>query len=158
LGIAEAAADMTFSMIFNHSRAGRLVEFSARNSDQLSLESTIDVLTTATWKSARKTGYLLELQHVSENAYVESMFRLGANSRASDQVHAVVNLKLTELSSWLKTKSNSTKNASDKAHMKWVANRIDQYKKNPSKYESEGDLDLPAGSPIGMDAACGQKY
>jgi hypothetical protein len=157
LGIAEAAADMTFSMIFNHSRAGRLVEFSARNSDQLSLESTIDALTAATWKSIRKSGYLLELQHVSENSFVESMFRLGANSGASDQVHAVVNLKLTELSSWLKTKSSSAKSVSDKAHMTWVAYRIDQYEKNPAKYQSQGDLELPAGSPIGMDNGCGHE-
>lgn len=157
LGIAEAAADMTYSLIFNPSRAGRLVEYSARNSDQLSLENTIDALTTATWKSTRKTSYLLELQHVSENTFVESLFRLGANTKASDQVHAIVNLKLSELSSWLKSKSISTKNMSDKAHIKWMVSRIEQYKKNPAKYESQGELDPPAGSPIGMDYACGQE-
>jgi hypothetical protein len=157
LGIAEAAADMTYDLIFNPARAGRLVEFSARNADQLSLENTIDALTVATWKSTRKTGYLLELQHVSEVAFVEAMFRLGANERASDQVHAVVNLKLDELSTWLKSKSAASKVPSDKAHMTWVASRIELYKKDPSKYETKGTLDPPAGSPIGMDISCGNE-
>ncbi len=157
LGIAEAAADMTYLLILNPSRAGRLVEYSARNSKQLSLESVIDALTTATWKSPRQFGYLLELQHVSENAFLESLFRLGTNDHASDQVHAIVNSKLSELSDWLKSKSVSTKSFSDKAHMEWVIKRIEQYEKDPSKFKIDGELKAPAGSPIGMGYACGQE-
>jgi len=155
LGIAEAAADMSYGMIFNPARAGRLVEYGARSKDQLDLVGVIDALIAATWKSGRKTGYLLELQHVSENALIEAMFRLGANNRASDQVHAIVNMKLNELNNWIKSRVSSIKNTSNRAHMLWISARIEQYKKNPSKYESEGELAPPAGSPIGMYYSCG---
>ena len=155
LGIAEGAADITYGLIFHPSRAGRLVEYSARSTDQLSLENTIDAFIAATWKSERKSGYLLELQHVSENAFIESLFRLGVNDRASDQVHAIVNMKLDELSTWLKSNSATAKTFGDKAHMKWAANRVDLYKKNPSRFEIKGRLDPPAGSPIGMGFSCG---
>lgn len=156
LGIAEAAANMTYELIFHPARAGRLVEFSARNTDQLSLENTIDALITATWKSTRKSGYSLELQHVSENALIESLFMLGVNEQASDQVHAIVSLKLDELSTWLKSKTASANTSGGRAHMKWAANRIELYKRNPSKFEKTGTLDPPAGSPIGVNFSCGK--
>ena len=149
ISMAEAAAGMTYDLLLNPSRANRLVEFKSRNANQPGLELVIDELVKSTFQSKREKGYLLELQHASEAALLRSAFALAVDDNSSSQVKAIMLYKLQELKKWVV--ANKTK---DQVHFNWVDNEIHQFLDEPSEYKVERQLDLPAGSPIGMDQLC----
>ena len=53
---AEAASDLTVSLILNPERAARLVGYHARNAQNPGLEEVIDTLIAATWRAKPRTG------------------------------------------------------------------------------------------------------
>ncbi|MDH5366868.1 MAG: zinc-dependent metalloprotease, partial [Cyclobacteriaceae bacterium] len=149
ISMAEAASDMAMELIFHTSRANRLVEYNARNPQQPGLSKVIDILVSATWKTARKKGYHREVQHVTEVSMLNSLFDLGVDNRCTSQVKAIVLYKLEELQKWIIENI-----AKDVEHFNWVNHQIELFKTSPDKFETENIIELPAGSPIGTNLNC----
>jgi len=147
----ESAAGMTLGMILHPSRAGRLVEYHARDSKQPSLESVIDKLTSATFKSAQKTGYEGAVQITVNDVFLNTLLRLAANNSASTQVRSVAFLKLNQLDSWIKERIKAVADEDWKAHYMYAQERIRRFMDDPQEFKMEFELNPPPGQPIGAN-------
>ena len=151
MAAAESASDMVFSLMLNSSRATRLVQQNSLNPQLPSLETVIDQMVTATFKSTPKTGYHQQLQITVNHTLLNNLMKLALNSNASSQARAVASLKIDQLRSWLASKVNTGTNESWRAHYAYELLLINSFREDPKKYETENFLPAPPGQPIGQD-------
>jgi hypothetical protein len=160
---AEAAADLTLSVLFNPQRASRLVEYHARNPEQPSLDSVIDATLAATHPTAggirpasstgrtgSSTGFstggrsATKLTAAVQDAVyvrtVEALLTLAADPAASSGVRAIAFAKLDRIK--LKATPSSPTD-------QYVAHRIEQFQTDPAKFLPAKPIDAPPGMPIG---------
>lgn len=153
LSAAESAAAMTINMILHPSRAGRLIEYHARDPKQPGLEAVIDKLTNSTIKSAPKSGYEGAVQIVVNDVLINALIRLAATKDASTQVRAVAFLKLKQLDSWIKERSKTLTNENWRAHFMYAQERIRRFTDDPQDFKIEISPNLPPGAPIGAGSS-----
>jgi hypothetical protein len=151
LSAAETAAAMTLNVILHPSRAGRLVEYHARDSKQPGLESVIDKLVSATIKSPQKSGYESAVQITVNDVLINALIRLAANKTSSIQVRSVAFLKLTQLEALLKDRQKVVADENWKAHYMYAQERIRTFMDAPQDFKVEQELNPPPGQPIGTD-------
>ncbi|HEU5292630.1 MAG TPA: zinc-dependent metalloprotease, partial [Cyclobacteriaceae bacterium] len=151
IAAAESASDMVFSLMLNPARATRLVQQNSLNSQLPSLESVIDQMITATFKSTQKSGYEQQLQITVNHALLNGLMKLALNNNASSQARAVASLKIDQLRIWLSGRATAFMNDGWKAHYAYELMLINAYREDPKKYETENFLAAPPGQPIGQD-------
>lgn len=151
IAAAESASDLVFSLILNPARATRLVQQHAINTQQPSLESVIDKMVNATFKSANKQGYEGQLQITANHTLLNNLMKLALNTNASAQARAVASLKIDQLKSWLTEKSRVAATETWKAHYGYELMLINAFRDDPKKYETENFLPAPPGQPIGQE-------
>jgi hypothetical protein len=150
LSIAESASDMTVGILLHPARAARLVEYHARDAKQPSLESIIEKLITATFKSAPATGINGAIQITTNNIVLQDLLKLSMNKDASMQVKAIAQLEIDKLKAWLEQKSAVT-DEDWKAHYQYCLKQIRSYQSDPEKFKQENLLAPPPGMPIDED-------
>jgi hypothetical protein len=155
LGAAEAAADMTVSLLLHPARAGRLVEYHARDAKQPGLAFVIDRLIDATFKAGNKTGMEGTIQITVNDVVLDNLIKLALNKDASAQVKAVAYLKTEQLRLWLAERMKVTTNEEWKAHYSYALAQIRKFQQNPDEYRQDNLLAPPPGQPIGLDDTCG---
>lgn len=152
LGAAETAAHATASLLFNPSRASRLVDFNARNSSYPGLGEMIDQVVAHTWKASPGSGYDGAIQRTVNFVTLYNMFNLASDENASHQVHAVMNQKLIELYDFLNNEEKQTDNEVWLSAYNYGAKLIDNFMEDPEDFENmPAPLSPPPGSPIGSD-------
>jgi len=151
LAPAEAAAGHTLQFLFNAERASRLVEFHARDAKNPSLEEMLDTTLSATWKSARETGYPGEISRVVNYTVLYDLMALAANDHASPQARAIAGLKLEELRTWAHSAGSGAKDGEERAHLYFAAQEIAQFQKDPKLIPVPAPAAPPDGPPIGDD-------
>ena len=72
---------------------------------------------------------------------------LAADSKAPENVRGEALLKVGELSDWLKGQLVAAA-PKQKANMLFALSQIDEFAKNPVKFEPGSVLDMPPGAPI----------
>ena len=87
------------------------------------------------------------MQNVINAQVLIHLFALSASSSSHMQVNAIVNYKLEELASWLRS-SKST--GVQKMYEKEFLKSISDFMKDPSKFKKVSSPAIPDGSPIGM--------
>jgi len=155
LGAAEAAADMTLSILLHPARAGRLVEYHARDAKQPGLALVLDRLVEATFKAGNKTGLEGAIQITVNDVVLDNLIKLALNKDASGQVKAVAYLKTEQLRIWLMERMKVTTNEEWKAHYVYAITQIRKFQENPDEYKQDNLLAPPPGQPIGLDDTCG---
>jgi hypothetical protein len=151
LAPAETAAQYVLHFLFNPERAARLVEFHARDAQNPGLEEIIDAVIDATWKSPRGIGYEGEVGRVVDNMVLHNMVALAADESASEQVRAIVNLKLAGLTAWLSQATESSTANSQKAHLSYLGRQITLFQEDPKRFALQAPDRAPDGPPIGTD-------
>ncbi len=151
IAAAESASDMVFSLILNPARATRLVQQNSLNPQQPSLESVIDNLVNATFKSVARQNYEQQLQITANHALLNNLMKLALNNNASPQARAVASLKIDQLRQWFTGKLNTPVTESWKAHYAYELMMINFFREDPKKFETENFLTAPPGQPIGQD-------
>jgi hypothetical protein len=149
LATAESAAELTLKLLFDPDRAARLVEYSARDSANLSLDQEIDATFAATWKATRANGLQAATQAVVEDAVLENLLALAANKSASQDACAVARAEAISLREWLS--ANAGDSAADRAHRAAAIARINAFEKDPEKFAPIARPAAPPGQPIGDD-------
>jgi hypothetical protein len=149
IAAAESASDLVFGLIMNPARATRLVQQNSLNAQLPSLESVIDQMIAATFKSTPKMGYQQQLQITANHALLNNLMKLALNNNASSQVRAVASLKIEQLRTWLSAKAAVSEGW--KAHYAYELMLINEFREDPKKYETENFLTAPPGQPIGQD-------
>jgi hypothetical protein len=148
LSAAESAADLTLSLLLHPARANRLAEYHARNVDQPSLQLVLDKLVSATILSKRSEGYEGAVRRTVNDVVMSNLLKLAAHNTASAEVKAIVSFKLHGVALTL---NSLGKDAPEewKSHYFLMKSRIEQFEKDPQKFEAESVLAPPPGQPIG---------
>ncbi|MGI8548687.1 MAG: zinc-dependent metalloprotease [Gemmatimonadaceae bacterium] len=99
LGAARSLAQMIVDAVLQRDRAGRLVQFSTRGRNALTLGETVDSLVAETWSGgdARDTPKLAALRRVARRAVTDRLLMLAADTEAAPEARAIVDLKLASL-------------------------------------------------------------
>jgi len=147
ISIAETAADLTFDEILHTARAQRLIEHHARNPKLPGLETIIDKLISATFKSPVRSGFEGAIQMTTNNALFVNLAKVVAHKEASAETRAITFLKLEELKNWLSLKA--TADEEWKAHYSYVIRQINALMEKPSEYKVSNVSPPPPGMPIG---------
>jgi hypothetical protein len=174
-GPVEASANLSAALLFNPSRASRLVEYHARDSRQLGFEEMVDAVLAATWKSPRQTGLAAETQFTVEDIVLNHLLQLAASGggagqsagaafpagvtvdaagsgAASGEARALALAAVGKLEEWLKTGEFPEHDAESAAHRAAAIATIEQFRKDPARFSAAPELPTPPGQPIGEDA------
>jgi len=173
-GPVEAAAELTAALLFDPSRASRLVEDHARDSQQLGLEEVLDAVLAATWRSPRLKGIDAETQFTLDNVILNHLLQLAAggggagqspgaafpagfslnesrSDAASGQARALALAEIGKLEKWLKASPSAAESPESAAHRAAAIAEIEQFKREPTKFAAAPELPVPPGQPIGDD-------
>lgn len=151
LAPVEAAATHTVSLILQHERAARLVEYNAADNKYPGLGEVLDQVLSASWKSKRAAGAQAEVQRVVENVVLYHLMSLAANESALVQVRAIASSKVDELKNWLTQQLKTTRDANLRAHYSFALSQIKQFQEDPKRINLPRPADPPPGQPIGLD-------
>lgn len=159
LSAAETASDLTFSLILHPARANRVFEHHSRDARLPSLGSLIDKLMSATIKAAPKQGYEGAVQMATANALLTNLSKLALSKDAAAQTKAIVQLKLSQLQTWLSPRVASAADEEWKAFYAYLGKTIGRMSEDPNEFVQETLLAPPPGQPIGSDEEdfCGLK-
>ncbi len=155
LSAAETASDLTFSLILHPARANRLFEHHSRDARLPSLESVIDKLISATFKSPVRNGYEGAIQMSINYALFTNLSKLALSKDASAPAKAIATLKLDQLKNWLQSRAITDEEW--KAYYAYLVQQINNFQQDPDEFKQENLLPAPPGQPIGTedDDFCG---
>jgi Met-zincin/Domain of unknown function (DUF5117) len=146
IAAAESAADLTLSVLFDHERAARLVEYHAR-ANAPSLAEVIDAALKVSQPSQHAPvgshqGIGAEVQGAVYARTVEALLTLAADPKDSVEVRAIVYAKLEDI------KRRSDANSPLEAYL---IHRIKQLQSDPARFVAAKPIEAPPGMPIGDD-------
>jgi hypothetical protein len=150
MAAAESAAAATLSFMLQPERAARLVEYQSRDNTQPSLLPVLNKLVAQTWRAPQSSGYKGELQRLVNNLALKQILTLAATTSAPESVRGIALLQIDDLKKWMKT-AIATATDSRKANLLFGLSQINEFEKNPDKFQPAPVLKMPDGSPIGMD-------
>jgi len=152
LSPADAAAQLTFSLIFESHRAARLIEFHARDANAPGLDEVIDRVFKATWGAGPKDeSYAGEIERTVEAAALVHLLALASESTAPAEVRAVASYELSRWPGLIKAAAAGTTNPSEAAHVAYTLGVIDRFTKNPKSPDLPKPVEPPPGQPIGCE-------
>ncbi len=150
MSAAESAASNTLTFLLQPQRAARLVEYHSRDNTQPGLEAVLNKLVIQTWKLPQQTGYKGELQRLVNDLTLKQLLTLAAATQAPESVRGIALLQIDELKKWM-AKTGLTAGNAQKADLLFGLSQIKQFENNPDKFQPAEVLNMPDGSPIGMD-------
>ncbi|MCC6394936.1 MAG: hypothetical protein IT167_30365 [Bryobacterales bacterium] len=139
---------MTAGLLLNAERAGRLVQYSARDSANPGLGEVVDRLIGATWKRPPGKGLSAEVARVVDEVVLHRLMELSVNDTASAQVRAIAAEKLEQLRAWL-VRTAVTDDPNQKAHFAQAARSIARFQQDPKPSRLPKRSEPPPGMPIG---------
>ena len=149
LAPAEAAAEITISLLTNPERAERMIENHARGAQYPGFAELTDDLVKTTWKAPPATGYDGAIQRTVDSVVLRQLMSLAADEKAPPQVRAVASLKLHELKNWISDELKAAPDESRRAQLFFAHQQIERFEKNPATFRIPAPSLPPAGDPIG---------
>ncbi len=152
LGAVEASANITASLLFEPTRASRLVQYHALNANSPGLEEVIDETLKTTWRAPRQAGLAGQTQFAVENIVLDHLLQLALAKTASSQVHAEVGAQITSLEAWIQGQLDApaaTIAPEVQAHWYAALDLIERFWKDPTSVHTPASLVAPPGQPIG---------
>ncbi|HEY0945979.1 MAG TPA: zinc-dependent metalloprotease [Opitutaceae bacterium] len=157
LAPAEAAASLTFALVFHPERANRLVQQHARDPRFPGLEEVITRVLAATWRRPAAEDFEGEIQRVVNAAALDELLRLGASRKSGPQVQAIVARQLELLRDWLATAATTDTVEVQRAHLAQGHRLIGRFLEKPDEFAPPPAPAVPPGQPIGS-AQCDFEY
>ena len=152
---SETSADMTLSLILRPKRLNRLIYQHALDNSNLSLNELYDYISEKTIflknssNLSRDDSYLNEIQHIVNLTLLKRIFSVINDESSSFQVKSISNDFLNKLSREFSSKKN--RNLKLSKYSDYYLKMIRDFERNPKAYKSNIPLEIPDGSPIGMD-------
>ena len=143
LAAAEASAALTLHFILHPNRMSRLVEFAARETDQMSVMDVLQYLNGNINEFVKREGLKSRVGEVVRNLFLDQLIRLASDQTSHHQVQGAAIAMLEQIS--------GDGSVGSKAHDRLMKMKIQRYFSNPDAYEVAPDIALPAGSPIGCN-------
>jgi hypothetical protein len=151
LAAAESSADNTFAVLFDPARASRMVQYHMRLDGSLSLRDTMEKVSKATAERP-EGGHTMssEVERAVEFRGLEWMLGLAVNPQASSQARAIALYHIDDLlKQW--TAATRPTDTAEAIHRDALINRIQEFKKDPTKFVPAKPIEAPPGMPIGED-------
>ena len=148
-GAAASAANLTCSLLFDSTRATRLVEDHARDARMPGLAGVLEETLKATWYAPVQAGLLGETQRTVEASVLTHLLALAVSSSAGNQARAVAAFKVQELKLWLQAKTDPQADPASMAHWAQALRTIALWEKTPESFAAPEVLQAPPGQPIG---------
>ncbi len=155
MAAAEASADHSLRFLLNPQRLARLIEQPARKPYYLSAYELINSTRKQLEGQVTNTAndYQRTIARVVEQRFIYHLLKLAADESIQPQVTATALSALIDIREALDSRiANSPSNSPDRAHLRYMAERIDQFRQNPEDFEVPAAPKMPDGSPIG----CGE--
>lgn len=148
---AVAAAELTIGAILEPSRAARLVEQSALDSELPGLVEVLDALRSATFGARTTNAYEAEIRRATERVFAERLMALAENA-AMPQVRALASQYLERLLDDGSIKASGRVDA-ESAHRTMLARDIRRFLDRPATPAPRLEIPAPPpGAPIGEPA------
>ncbi len=147
---AEAASNLTVSLLLNPERAARLVQYHAQSADNPGLDEVTAKLIGATWGASTGPGLGREILRTTRYVVLTHMMSLAADDSAPPQVRAIASLRLEELKKRAAALSASA-DIQDRAQGHYTGELLEQFSREPAKFVLPKVADAPPGQPIGAD-------
>jgi hypothetical protein len=174
-GAVEASANLTASLLFEPTRASRLVEYHALDPNSPGLEEVIDETLKTTFRAPRLSGLAGQTQFAVESVVLSHLLQLAAGSgasgqsagaafpagtnvnvaagnAASPQARAEAAAQVTSLEAWLQAQLDApaaTIAPDVEAHWYAALDQIERFWKDPGFFSPAPALPTPPGQPIG---------
>ncbi|MBL8222655.1 MAG: hypothetical protein JNL62_25680, partial [Bryobacterales bacterium] len=148
LSAAESAAGITLGLILHPERAGRLVQYNARDAKNPGLAEVIDRVIGATWKRGSVAGLAAEVGRAVDNIALHQLMALALDGRASAQVRAVAMQKLDQLRLYA-AGQKAAADANRRAHLAYAEMQIRKLMDDPKPANLPRLPEPPPGMPIG---------
>jgi hypothetical protein len=149
VAMAETAAELTSSLIFNPQRAARLMNQSALNPNLFNLADVMEVVMNETILGETPGGYFGTIQRAINIAVFRNAVELASDENASPDVKAVSNLALMELRDSLASLAAETAEPVWRAHFTYLHRLADDFLSDPAEFTTPPAPYTPPGSPIG---------
>lgn len=151
-GAVASAADLTDSLLFEPTRATRLVQDHSRDAAIPGLADVIQATLAATWYAPELSGQLAETQRTIDTSVLKYLLALSVSSEASEQARDESAEQVVKLKTWLEGKAHGqSSDPAYAAHWAGALRTIAQWKKNQGAFAIPSLLQAPAGQPIGSD-------
>jgi len=148
LGAAAIAADMAISGLLQYQRAGRLIEFHAREAANPDFKDVIDALIAQVWSKAPLSPRLAAIRRVEQHLLVAKLMDLAALDAAMPQVRAEATAALRTIQQ--RTNDATVTDAAQRTHLLALRDDIDRFLKRPdATFKQIAPLPTPPGDPIG---------
>ena len=153
LGPVEASANLTAALLFEPTRASRLVEHHAHDPQQPDLAEVLAAILQSTWQSPRQPGPAGQTQFAVEDIILTHLLQLAVNPQAASQARAIALAQVATLETWLRTQTTTAQSqpqsADQQAHLNQALATIARFHQNPAKFTPPPPLPNPPGQPIG---------
>jgi hypothetical protein len=150
-GAAASAANLTLELLFEPTRASRLIEYQARQAGSPGLQEVVDTTLKATWYAPRRKGLEELTQFTVEDVVLEHLLGLASSHEASVEVRAQATQEVHKLNDWLKAQTSSEASPALRAHRMSALARIAVFENDPTKFTPTAGEKAPPGQPIGDD-------
>lgn len=152
LGAARTLAQMVVDGVLQRDRAGRLVQFSTREPNALTLGETIDSLVAATWsRGSGDSPKLAALRRVAQRAVTDRLLALAADTEAAPEARAVTELKLRALRPIAMSRMSVRTSDPERAAWLSIAGDIGRWLDRRTLPAPTPALTAPPGDPFGLD-------
>jgi hypothetical protein len=148
-GAAETAADLALALLFEPTRATRLVQNHDQDTAQPGLAEVIEATLAVTWKAPRASGPAAATQRAVESAVLEHLLALAANKAPSAEARAVARKQAIGLRLWLERAPDA--GPTEQAVREAAIARITLFDREPDKFTPAPSAEAPPGMPIGDD-------
>ena len=142
LGIANSLSENFIKMLLHPERANRLVTQYGFDSNQLSLEETLNNLIDSHFKAKYRNKHFQQLNDLVKNNILKYIIILGLQTESNPIVKATVFNQLIKLDRWLAAQD-------EYGFSEVYRSLIDKYFTDPSSIKLPDSKKLPDGSPIG---------
>ena len=148
---AEAAADLTLTVLLDPARASRLIEYHMRVPASPSLRGVLEAISKTTAERPN-AGHSMssEVERAVEFRALEAMLALAVNPAASSQARAITRSHIADV---LKeaTAAPPLQDTAEAIHRAAFIDRIQEFERAPEKFVPAKPIEAPPGMPIGDD-------
>jgi hypothetical protein len=146
---AAAAADLTNALLFEPTRATRLVQDHIRDSSLPGLDEVLETILAGTWYAPPATGTLGEAQRTVDTSVLMHLLALTVDREASTETRAIAAARVEKLKSWLTRKTVSRSEDPFATHCAGALRAINRWEDHPAEFVAPEVVQAPPGQPIG---------
>ncbi|AFL85896.1 hypothetical protein Belba_3393 [Belliella baltica DSM 15883] len=155
---AENVVDLTFGFLFDATRANRIAQQNAFDTQLPSFNDILLEIKASIFDNKTKDSYQNQINLMVQNKMIDHLIKLSKDPRASSLVKSEARAMLKTISSEELLLSKKDKDLSE-SHRMYLAEKISAFLRLPEEISTPSSISVPDGAPIGSeDMSCDFDY